>query len=46
MVKYAQTICWQKTTNYLSVFDDFVGMALKGLKSISNEPKQRPSKFC
>ena len=32
MVKHTQTICWQKLTNCLSVFDDFVGLALKGLK--------------
>ena len=46
MVKDTQAICWQKTTNYLSVFDPFVGLPIKGLKSISNEPKQRPNKFC
>ena len=31
MVKHTQTICWQKPTNCLSVFDHFVGWALKGL---------------
>ena len=31
MVKHAQTIRWQKPTNCLSVFDHFVGLALKGL---------------
>ena len=32
MVKQTQTICQQKTTNCLSVFDHFVGLAFKGLK--------------
>ena len=32
MVKHTQTICWQQTTNCLSVFDRFVGLALKGLR--------------
>ena len=32
MVKYTQTICRQKPTNCLSVFDHFVGLALKGLR--------------
>ena len=31
MVKHTQTICQQKSTNCLSVFDDLVGLALKGL---------------
>ena len=31
MVKYSQTICWLLPTNCLSVFDHFVGFALKGL---------------
>ena len=31
-VKHTQTIRWQKPTNCLSVFDHFVGLALKGLK--------------
>ena len=31
MVKHTQTICWLLLTNCLSVFDDFVGLALKGL---------------
>ena len=34
MVKYTQTICRQKPTNYLSVFDHFVGLALIGLRNI------------
>ena len=29
MVKHTQTICWLLLTNCLSVFDDFVGFALK-----------------
>ena len=32
MVKHTQTIRRQKLTNCLSVFDHFVGLALKGLK--------------
>ena len=32
MVKHTQAICQQRLTNCLSVFDHFVGLALKGLK--------------
>ena len=32
MVKYTQKIRQLLATNYLSVFDHFVGLALKGLK--------------
>ena len=32
MFKYTQAIRRQKPTNWLSVFDHFVGLALKGLK--------------
>ena len=32
MVKQTQTIHFQQSTNKLSVFDHFVGLALKGLK--------------
>ena len=31
MVKHTQTICRQQPTNCLSAFDDFLGLALKGL---------------
>ena len=31
MVKHTQTIRRQQATNYLSVFDHFVGLTLKGL---------------
>ena len=31
MVKRTQTICWLLLTNFLSVFDHFVGLALKSL---------------
>ena len=31
MVKHIQTIRWEKPTNCLSVFDHFVGLALKWL---------------
>ena len=33
MVKHTQTIRWQLPTNFLNVFDHFVGLALKGLKN-------------
>ena len=33
MVKYTQTIRWHLPKNYLSVFDHFGGLALKGLNS-------------
>ena len=36
MAKHIQTIRWQKPTNCLSVFDHFVGLALKGLTCFSN----------
>ena len=32
MIKHTQTICRQQLTNFLSVFDHFVGLALKGLR--------------
>ena len=35
MVKYTQTIRRQQPTNCLSVLDHFVGLVLKGLKSLS-----------
>ena len=31
MIKYTQAIRWQQTTNCLSVFDHFPGLALKVL---------------
>ena len=34
MVKHTQTICRQKLTNCLRVFDHFVGLALKRLRSV------------
>ena len=33
MVKHTQTVCPQKPTNCLSVFHNFVGLALKRLTS-------------
>ena len=33
MLKHTQTILWQKRTNCLSVFDDFVWLPLKGLSA-------------
>ena len=34
MVKHTQTNCWHEPTKWLSVFDNFVRLALKGLKLI------------
>ena len=34
MVKRTQAICWLFPTNYLSVFDQFMRLALKMLKGI------------
>ena len=34
MVKRTQTICWPLPTNCLSVFDYFVSLARKGLRSL------------
>ena len=31
MIKHAQTIRWLLPTNFLSVFDHLMGLALKGL---------------
>ena len=39
MVKHAQTIRWLLLMNCLSVFDHFVGLALKGLKCAKNSMK-------
>ena len=39
MVKHTQTNRRQELTNCLGVFDHFVGLALKGLKSDSNVAK-------
>ena len=39
MVKHIQTIRRQEATNYLSVFDHFVGLALKGLNK-NNQTKK------
>ena len=35
MVKHTQTICRLLATNYLSVFEHFVGMALKRVRELS-----------
>ena len=32
MVQHTQTICYQKPTNCWSVFDQFEGLAFKGLE--------------
>ena len=36
LVKHTQIICRLLPTNCLSVFDQFVGFTLKGLKKVSN----------
>ena len=36
MAKHSQTIRQQQTTNCLSVFDHFVGLALKGLRDLNS----------
>ena len=40
MVKHTQTIRWREPMNRLSVFDNFVGLALKGLNALKlhNDP--------
>ena len=38
MVKHTQTISRQQPTNYLSVFDRFVGLALKALVGLALKP--------
>ena len=35
MVKDTETIRWQQSTNCLSVFDHFAGLAHKGLNSVN-----------
>ena len=40
MVKHTQTICRLLPTNCLSVFDHFVGLALKVLKSVQEMPHE------
>ena len=44
MVKHTQTICRLLPMNCLSVFDYFVGLALKGLMLLSIPEKIKPSK--
>ena len=44
MVKHTQAICPLQSTNCLSVFDHFVGLALKGLtfdftRALNNKPR-------
>ena len=45
MVKHTQTILRQQPTNCLSVFDHFVGLALKGLKGYPINPFHDTSHF-
>ena len=45
MAKHTQTICQQKATNCFSVFDHFVGLALKGIKGMREEGVSKIS-FC
>ena len=37
MPEHTQTICRQKPTNCLIVFDNFVGLALKGLGRVRDD---------
>ena len=46
MVKLTQTICGQQPTNCLSVFDHFVGLALKGLDIIEKVTGTWSSEAC
>ena len=39
MAKHTQTICRQQPTNCLSVFNHFVGLALKGLNNWKSTSK-------
>ena len=39
MVKHTQTIHWQITDEFLSVFDHFGGLALKGLNLLNIRSK-------
>ena len=41
MVKHTQTICQQKPTNCLSVFDHFVNLALKGLSLLKKKKEKK-----
>ena len=45
MVKQTQTICPLLPTNCLSVFEDFVGLGLKGLTLIFSEIHSRYLKY-
>ena len=37
MVKHTETIRWQEATNYLSEFDHFVELPLKGLRMLGKD---------
>ena len=41
MVKHTQTVRWEQQTNCLSVFEHFVGLALKGLNWRTGKPKEQ-----
>ena len=45
MVKYTKTICRQWPTNCLSVFNHFVGLALKGLRFLNQISPQNLTMF-
>ena len=45
MIKHTQIICWQQLTNCLSVFDHFVGLALKGLRGVWLKTAAKSSLF-
>ena len=41
MVKHTQTICRQQPTNYLSLFEHFVGLVLKELINMAISSNER-----
>ena len=45
MVKHTQTICELLPTNYLSVFDHFVWLALKGLNTETTDETYTTSQY-
>ena len=44
MLKHTQTFRWQQPTNFLSMFDNFMGLALKRLSKLelSSEAYSKP----
>ena len=46
MVEQTQTICWQQPTICLSMFNHFVGLALKGLRGVGQNISLNVSGQC